>query len=91
MVYLVKYILARYMPREVLYSFRQKRGMELAATRTIRRKGNFWIVPSQVGAGFYTVDLRGEQPTCSCPDYKKHYYTCKHIYAAFYTQLRDSK
>lgn len=91
MVYLVKYILSRYTPCEVLYSFRQKRGMELATTRTIRRKGNFWIVPSQVGAGFYTVDLRGEQSTCSCPDYKKHYCTCKHIYAAFYIQLRNSK
>lgn len=79
------------MPREVLYPFRQKRGMELAATRTIRKKGNLWIVPSQVGAGVYTVNLRGAQPTCSCPDYKKRYCTCKHIYAAFYTQLRDSK
>jgi hypothetical protein len=65
--------------------------MEIAATRTIRRKGRTWIVPSQVGAGFYIVDLTTEHPTCTCADYGKHRWNCKHIFAAFYTQLRDRK
>src|SRR5258708_35283364 len=72
------------MPREVLYTFREKRGMELAKTRTIRKKGNVWIVPSEVGTGLYTVDFRGKQPTCTCSDYQQHACTCKHIFAASY-------
>ena len=45
---------------------RQQRGMELAATRTIRRKGQAWIVPSQAGIGTYRVSLC-DAPSCSCP------------------------
>ncbi|MGB8535823.1 MAG: hypothetical protein WCD57_05375 [Acidobacteriaceae bacterium] len=45
---------------------RQQRGMELAATRTIRRKGQTWMVPSQVDTGVYSVNISSEQPTCSC-------------------------
>ena len=37
---------------------RQQRGLEIAATANIVRKGGAWLVPSQSGKGRYTV----------CPD-----------------------
>ena len=81
-----KYILSR---RESM-TFRQQRGKELAQTRTIRRDGRYWIVPSQRGLRFYKVDLWPKRrPTCTCPDFKQHRRNCKHIFAAYYTQLRD--
>jgi len=78
-----------YMPKEVHYRFRQRRGMELASSRTIRKKGELWIVPSQAGSGYYLVDLRPDQATCTCEDYRKNQWNCKHIFAAFYRQLRE--
>lgn len=68
---------------------RQQRGLELAATRTIRRKGKLWIVPSQAGTGTYTVNIASEQPTCSCPDYETRHVRCKHIFAASYVMTRE--
>ncbi len=68
---------------------RQQRGMELAATRTIRKKGGKWMVPSQVGSGVYTVDIASEQPTCSCPDFETRGVKCKHIFAATYVMTRE--
>src|SRR5690349_16479983 len=73
------YIMSVSMPREVLFTFRQERGIELASTRSIRREGDMWIVPSQEGAGFYEVELKGpsgEESTCTCADYRKHGCTC---------------
>src|SRR4051812_30978208 len=67
---------------------RQQRGMELAATRTIRRKGKQWIVPSQAGTGFYRVSLV-DAPSCSCPDFEKRQARCKHIFAATYVYMRE--
>jgi transposase len=68
---------------------RQQRGMELAATRTIRKKGRNWIVPSQVGSGVYTVNISSEQPTCSCLDFETRGVKCKHIFAASYVRIRE--
>ena len=34
---------------------RELRGMELAATRTIRKRDGWWVVPSQAGNGLYRV------------------------------------
>jgi transposase len=67
---------------------REQRGMELAATRKIRHKGNVWSVPSATGDGTkYTVDLAAEN--CSCPDHNLHRVKCKHIYAAFFVKTRE--
>ena len=67
---------------------REQRGMELAATRAIRHNGDVWSVPSATGDGTrYTVDLKSEK--CSCPDYGMHQAKCKHIYAAFFVQVRE--
>lgn len=70
-------------------TLRQQRGIELATTRTIRRKGRTWIVPSQAGTGFYTVDVSSELPSCSCPDFETHRNCCKHIYAVCYTMIQQ--
>lgn len=67
---------------------RQQRGLELAATRTIRKQGGFWVVPSQAGPGTYRVFLSEDFQNCTCPDYKSRKATCKHIYAATYVYLR---
>lgn len=53
---------------------RQQRGMEIAARCRVVRKGLGWTVPSQSGAGQYTVrglpfDMDGIAPCCTCPDY----------------------
>jgi hypothetical protein len=36
---------------------RQQRGLEIAATANLVRKGGAWMVPSQSGKGHYTVCL----------------------------------
>jgi transposase len=69
---------------------RQQRGLELAATRAIRKKSKgVWIVPSQAGPGTYTVNLAAEQPTCSCPDYETRQMNCKHIFAVTFVMKRE--
>jgi hypothetical protein len=47
---------------------RRQRGLEIAATAKIARKGNSWLVPSQSLNGKYTVVKAGGELRCSCPD-----------------------
>jgi transposase len=69
---------------------RQQRGMELAATRTIKkRECGFWAVPSQFGTGAYQVNFENEIPTCSCPDFETRQLNCKHIFAVTYVMQRE--
>jgi transposase len=68
---------------------RQQRGLELAATRTIRKQGSIWIVPSQAGAGSYKVRMAKFNASCTCPDFEARQQTCKHIYAASYVKTRE--
>jgi transposase len=69
---------------------REQRGLELAATRTIRQDGTRWIVPSQTGKGFYSVrHIAHQHPECSCPDYETRRLNCKHIYAAIFVMRRE--
>ncbi len=70
-------------------STRQQRGLELAATRTIRHNGNLWVVPSQVGNGTYRVHMMPKLATCTCPDYETRNVTCKHIFAVTYVMKRE--
>lgn len=70
---------------------REQRGMEIAATTKLRRKGSVWVVPSQGGKGdAYAVDLGGETPTCSCPDHETRRVKCKHIYAVEFSIRRET-
>ena len=63
---------------------RQQRGLEIAATAKISRKGGAWLVPSQSGKGRYTVCLDPAGPHCSCPDHEEGGFKCKHIFAVEY-------
>ena len=70
-------------------STRQQRGLELAATRTIRQKAGLWIVPSQTGAGTYNVHIMPKITSCTCPDFETRGVTCKHIFAVTYVMKRE--
>jgi transposase len=67
---------------------RQQRGLEIAAVFKIVQKGKVWIVPSQSGAGKYTVCPDKEQPHCSCPDHEAGF-KCKHIFAVEFVIQRE--
>src|SRR5260370_23041746 len=58
---------------------RRDRGLGIAATKNIERKGDAWIVPSQNGNSKYTV--RPERGYCSCPDHDALGIKCKHLFA----------
>jgi len=68
---------------------REQRGLELAATRTIRQKGGIWIVPSQVGNGAYRVHIMPKIASCTCPDFETRGVKCKHIFAATFVMRRE--
>jgi transposase len=68
---------------------RELRGMELAATRTIRKRDGWWMVPSQAGTGLYRVQLAKKFATCECPDFGSRGTACKHIYAATFVMKRE--
>jgi transposase len=68
---------------------REQRGMELAATRTIRQKAGLWIVPSQAGNGAYRVHLMPKIASCTCPDFETRGMNCKHIFAARFVMRRE--
>jgi len=68
---------------------REQRGLMIAATTKLRRKGGLWIVPSQAGHGTYTVNLKAEMPTCSCPDFETRQCKCKHVWAVEFTVKRE--
>jgi transposase len=63
---------------------RQERGMLLAETGRIRRKGSVFTVPSQSGQGTYTVLRRHDDFFCSCPDFELRGQRCKHGFAVEY-------
>jgi transposase len=69
---------------------RQQRGLEIAATAKIVRKGGAWVVPSQSGKGHYTVSGDQPQARCTCPDHEKHGGKCKHIFAVEYVVSREN-
>jgi hypothetical protein len=69
---------------------REQRGLQIAATMRLSRKGDEWIVPSQTRNGStYKVKLAGQSPTCSCPDHEAHRGKCKHIFAVEFSIQRE--
>jgi transposase len=66
---------------------REQRGMELAATRVIKKKKGVWFVPSQSGNDKYQVNV--QMATCTCLDHETRGVTCKHIYAARFVMKRE--
>jgi hypothetical protein len=67
---------------------RQQRGLEIAATAKIERKGSAWLVPSQSGKGRYTVLPDASAPHCSCADHQDGGHKCKHLFAVEYVMRR---
>jgi transposase len=66
---------------------REKRGLELAAKKALKRKGPLWIVPSAAGNGAYVADF--ENTACSCPDFETRGGVCKHLWAVQFTLQRE--
>jgi predicted nucleic acid-binding Zn finger protein len=69
---------------------REERGLVIAATTKLTQKGKIWIVPSQNGAGKYTVSPDPACPYCSCPDHAETGERCKHLYAVEIVMKRDT-
>ncbi|MGH7133859.1 MAG: transposase [Phycisphaerales bacterium] len=69
---------------------RQQKGLVIAATSKIQRKGDTWVVPSQTLVGKYTVHLSEEGGRCTCPDHEKRQQPCKHIFAVEYVVKRET-
>src|ERR1051325_6834465 len=68
---------------------RQIKALQIAATSKLTRKGDVWIVPSQVGHGEYTVNPNPEKLNCTCRDHEFTNERCKHIFAVEYTMQRE--
>jgi len=68
---------------------RQQKGLEIAATAKILRKGKAWSVPSQTAERRYTVWLGQHESHCSCPDHEDGGFKCKHIFAVEYVVQRE--
>jgi hypothetical protein len=60
---------------------RERRGVQIATTCTLTKKGRIWLVPSQSGHGRYTVSPDPETPHCTCPDHETRGLKYKHIFA----------
>jgi hypothetical protein len=71
---------------------REQRGLEIDATVKLRGKHGVWSVPSQGGKGIsYTVNLKGNEPSCSCPDHETRRVKCKHIHAVEFSIRRETR
>src|SRR6202140_2836932 len=75
----------------MIMDLRQIRGMELAETRTIRKRDGWWWVPSQTGSKLYRVQLTSKFATCECPDFERRGQACKHIVAACVMQIKQEQ
>jgi transposase len=75
----------------MIMDLRQVRGMELAETRTIRKRDGWWWVPSQTGSRLYRVQLSKKFATCECADFERRGQACKHIVAACVMQIKQEQ
>ena len=75
----------------MIMNLRELRGIELAETRTIRKRDGWWWVPSQTGSRLYRVQLTNKFATCECPDFERRGQACKHIVAACVMQIRQEQ
>jgi transposase len=69
---------------------RQQRGLAIAATARIERKGRTFSVPSQSMAKRYTVIHGRDGFACTCPDFELTGQTCKHGFAVQYLLKRET-
>ena len=69
---------------------RQQKGLEIAATFNIVKKGEAWVVPSQTLKGRYTVTRGFDGLECTCPDFELRHLICKHGHAVEYYLRRET-
>jgi transposase len=67
---------------------REERGLVIAATCKLNKKGGEWLVPSQSGEKIYHVNPQAQ--TCTCPDHAEAGHKCKHLFAVEITVKRES-
>src|SRR5437763_17174586 len=65
-------------------SAREERGVAIAKSAKIARRGECYLVPSQSGNRKYSVFPKREKPFCSCRDHEATGADCKHSYAVRY-------
>ena len=68
---------------------REQRGLLIAATCQLTKKGRAWLVPSQSGKGRYTVVPDPAKPHCTCLDHTEGGNKCKHIFAVEFAVKRE--
>ena len=68
---------------------RQMRGMAIAAIVNITKNKLGYSVPAQSGSGKYVVNVDGDEPFCSCPDFELRQARCKHIYSVEFLIQRE--
>lgn len=69
---------------------REQRGLTIAATTKLTKKGSVWIVPSQSERGVkYTVCPDAHEPHCTCPDHETNGQKCKHLFAVAFVLKRE--
>ena len=70
---------------------REERGKAIAASGLVKKGKDdlTYFVTAQSKAGAYKVDLTGDDPTCSCPDFELSGKPCKHVYAVAYTVVQQ--
>jgi len=74
-----------------VHEARKQKGLEIAATAKIVKKGNSWSIPSQSGKGRYTVRLQARDLFCTCADFETNGCKCQHIYAVEFVRQRGAK
>lgn len=69
---------------------RTAKALHIAATTALAPDNGRWKVPSQSGAGTYTVAVTADGSWfCSCPDHEATLAACKHIMAVELTAQRE--
>ena len=74
----------------LIMNVREQKGLQIAALSKIKRKGGFYIVPSQSGNGQYKVQAAPDLDSCTCPDFQTNHVKCKHVYAVEFAIQRET-
>jgi transposase len=73
---------------------REERGLVIAATCKITQERRitdkrFWVPSASQDGRKYKVVIKGEEQSCTCPDFEERQSTCKHIYACRFVIRRE--
>src|SRR5437764_806418 len=68
---------------------REQRGLAIAATCTLKRNGDTWLVPSQAVGKRHKYIVRPQDNYCSCLDHDTRGVKCKHLSAVEFAMKRE--